>query len=105
MDLPGGSMDGSLPVNAGDTGLFLVWEDSACHRAMKPVRHNFWAHALEPLSHNYWAHVLQLKPAHLEKLPQREATTMRSPRPAAIAAVGESLCAVMKTQYNQNIKK
>ena len=43
----------------------LVWEDSTCHEANKPVRHNYWVHALEPVSHNYWAPVLRLlKPRH-----------------------------------------
>ena len=42
----------------------LVWEDPTCHRATKPMDHNYWAWALEPVSHNYWAHALQLlKPA------------------------------------------
>ena len=45
----------------------LAWEDPTCHRAAKPVCHNYWAWALEPASHNYWAHVPQLlKPARLE---------------------------------------
>ena len=38
----------------------LVQEDPTCHRATKPVRHNYWAWALEPASHNYWAHAPQL---------------------------------------------
>ena len=29
------------------------WEDSACHGAIKPVRHNYGACAQEPESHNY----------------------------------------------------
>ena len=47
----------------------LVREDPTCHRATKPV------------SHNYWARVLQLlKPARLEPmLTTREATAMGSP--------------------------
>ena len=45
----------------------LVQEDPTCHRATKPVCHNYWACALEPASHNYWAHTPQLlKPTHLE---------------------------------------
>ena len=45
----------------------LVREDLTCHRATKPVHHNYWAWALEPASHNYWARVPQLlKPARLE---------------------------------------
>ena len=33
----------------------LVQEDPTCHRATKPVHHNYWACALEPASHNYWS--------------------------------------------------
>ena len=45
----------------------LVWEDPTCHRATKPMRHNYWDCALEPASHNYWARVPQLlKPVCLE---------------------------------------
>ena len=45
----------------------LVREDPTCHRATKPVRHNYWACALEPASHNYWACEPQLlKPVCLE---------------------------------------
>ena len=52
----------------------LVRENPICHRAAKPVHHNYWAWALEPASHNYWAHVLQL-------LSPRSATTeARAPR-------------------------
>ena len=66
----------------------LLREDPTCHRATKPVRHNYWAWALEPMSHNYWsphattteahtprAHALQQeKPLQQEKKPpQREA--------------------------------
>ena len=47
----------------------LVREDATCHRATKPVHHNYWACALEPVSHNYWAHVPQLlKPVSLESV-------------------------------------
>ena len=31
----------------------LVGEDPTCHRATKPVRHNYYACTLEPTSHNY----------------------------------------------------
>ena len=78
-----------------------------CHNywacTLEPVCHNYWSpHALEPMCHNYWAHALQLlKPMHSRArmpqllspcaatteahvprahAPQREATTMRSPR-------------------------
>ena len=29
----------------------LIWENSTCHRATKPMCHNYWACALEPRSH------------------------------------------------------
>ena len=45
----------------------LVREEPTCHRATKPMHHNYWACALEPASHNYWAWVPQLlKTARLE---------------------------------------
>ena len=62
----------------------LIQEDPTCHRATKPVCHNYWAYALEPGSHNYWAHTPQL----LKLMAQnpcsatREATTLRSPHTA-----------------------
>ena len=33
----------------------LVRENPTCHRATKPVHHNYWACTLEPMSHNYWS--------------------------------------------------
>ena len=45
----------------------LVREDPTCHRAAKPVRHNYLACALKPVSHNYWVRMPQLlKPVRLE---------------------------------------
>ena len=45
----------------------LVREDLTCCRAVKPMRHNYWACALEPVSHNSWAREPQLlKPMRLE---------------------------------------
>ena len=45
----------------------LVREDPTCHRATKPVRHNYWACTLELTCHNYWACMPQLlKPMCLE---------------------------------------
>ena len=60
----------------------LVQEDPTCHRATKPVHHNYWAWALEPVSHNYWARVLQLlKPARLEPM-LRNKRSHRNEKPA-----------------------
>ena len=51
----------------------LAQEDPTCHRATKPVHHNYWTCALEPASYSYWARVLQLpKPVHLEALLRNE---------------------------------
>ena len=52
----------------------LVREDSTCHGATKPMRHNYWACALEPASHNYWSPC-----AYSPCSATREATAMRSP--------------------------
>ena len=34
----------------------LIWENSTCHRATKPTRHNYWACALEPMLLNKRSH-------------------------------------------------
>ena len=52
-DFPGGAVVKNPPANVGDTVLSLVREDPTCHRATKPVCHNYGACALEPASHNY----------------------------------------------------
>ena len=41
--VPGGSVVKKLPANARDTGLIPDQENPTCHRATKPVRHNYWA--------------------------------------------------------------
>ena len=43
------------PAVQGTQVQALVWEDSTCRGATKPVRHNYWAHDLELASHNYWS--------------------------------------------------
>ena len=55
----------------------LVWEDSTCHRATKPVRHNYWACTLEPTSHNYWARTPRACAPQQEKPPQQEAHALQ----------------------------
>ena len=60
----------------------LVREDPTCHRATKPMSHNYWAWALEPVSHNYWARVPQLlKPTSLEPV-LRNKRSHRNEKPA-----------------------
>ena len=45
----------------------VIQDDSTCHRATKPMPHNYWACALEPTTGNYWVHMPQLlKPMCLE---------------------------------------
>ena len=77
----------NLSANAGNTVWSIIQEDPTCHRATKPMHHDYWAHGLglqaaatKPVCHNnwslpvqepthcyYWAHVLQLlKPVCLE---------------------------------------
>ena len=41
----------------------LVWEDSTCQGATKPMHHSYWAHALEPMLHSKRSHHSE-KPAH-----------------------------------------
>ena len=38
---PGGAVVKNLPANAGDTGSSPGPGDPTCHRATKPVRHNY----------------------------------------------------------------
>ena len=84
-DFPSGTVDKTLPANAGDTGSIPGLEDSTCHRAAEPVCRNYGAGAPEPLHHNWWAPLLQLlKPVHLEPvLHNQRSRWTRSPGPAA----------------------
>ena len=54
-DLPGGSeVKNRLPVQ--ETRVWsLGQEDPTCHRAAKPVCHNYWACALEQRSPGEWS--------------------------------------------------
>ena len=68
----------------------LVWEDPTCHRATKPMHHNYWACNLEPVNHNYWDRVPQLlKPmcprAHVPQLLSLCAATTEARMPRAHA--------------------
>ena len=58
----------------------LVQEDPTCHRATKPVHHNYWACALEPTNHNYWSPRAATTEARTPRAraPQREAIATRS---------------------------
>ena len=51
----------------------LVWEDSTCCRATKPVHRNYWACALEPGSPDYGAQVPRARAPQQEKPLQGEA--------------------------------
>ena len=69
MDFPGGTVDRNPPANAGHMGSTLVWGDSTCWRATKPVHHSYWArvpraHAPEQERPPQWeAGALQLEKA------------------------------------------
>ena len=86
----------------------LVWEDPTCHRATKPVHHNYWACTLEPEDRDYWAHVPQLLNCvcsracapQQEKPPQRQALASQlesSPRSPQL----EKAHTATKTQHGQ----
>ena len=93
----------------------LVREDPTCHRATKPVRHNYWACSLEPASHNYWACVPQLlKPARLEPVLRNkrshlnEKSMHRNKEQPPLATTRESLRAAtdpMQPKINKFILK
>ena len=44
LDFPGDPVLNNSPVNERDMVQSLVWEDTTCHGATKPVRRNYWAH-------------------------------------------------------------
>ena len=101
--------------------LSLVWGDTTCHGATKPVHHSYWSlHAPEPAQSQCWARMLQgLKPAYARvctepvlgpnatrteaHMPQslcfaaRKATTTRRPHTAGKS----SPRAAVKTQNSQ----
>ena len=88
----------------------LVQEDPTCHRATKPVCHNYWACALEPAIHICWAHESQLlKPVCLEPVlcnkrsHHNEKPTHLNEEEPLLAATRESLRAATKTQHSQKI--
>ena len=49
-DFPGGTADKNPPANARDI-LSLVWEDSTCHGATKPMHHMLGPHAANTETH------------------------------------------------------
>ena len=59
-DFPGSSVVKNLPAQQGTWVRSLVWADSTCRGAAKPVLHSYGAWALEPASCNSWAHSPQL---------------------------------------------
>ena len=88
----------------------LAWEDPTWHRAIKPVRHNYWACALESTSHNYEARMPQLlKPVRLEPVlcnkrsHCNEKPTHHSGEKPRLNATKESPCAATKTKRSQKL--
>ena len=41
LGFPGGAVVKNPPANAGAWVQVLVWEDPTCHRATKPMHHNY----------------------------------------------------------------
>ena len=41
-DFPGSPVVKNTPANEGNTSWSLVWEDSICHGATKPIHHHYW---------------------------------------------------------------
>ena len=86
----------------------LIWEGSTCHRATKPVHHNYRACFLELRSHNYWAPMLQLPKAEgprahalQQKKPQQwEARAPQQKRSLQLLQLGKAHAAT-ETQYSQ----
>ena len=86
---PSGSVVKNLPDSAGDTGL-IPWEDFTCHRATKPVSHNYRACALEPGATILSPHAATVKPACSRSLnPQQEKPW---PREACAQQLERSTC-------------
>ena len=67
-DFSDGPVVKNLPANAGDAVRSLLWEDSICHRKMRPKSHNYWRPCtLEPMLRNKRARTLQQRPKHSQK--------------------------------------
>ena len=77
---PGGTVGKNPPANVRDMGRSLVWEDSTCCKATKPVRHTTESAHLEPVLHNERSH-------HSEK---------------ATHSAGESPRKATETKHSQN---
>ena len=94
MGFPGGSVVKYPPVNVGYKGVILIREDPSCHRATKPVHHNYWTWALEPRNCSYWA----LKPmcprawAQQQEKPLQGETHASTEEYSPLTATRESSC-------------
>ena len=62
-DFPGGPVVKNLPANKETQVQPLVQKDFTCHRATKPVNHNYWACALEFMLQKERSHLSE-KPMH-----------------------------------------
>ena len=63
----------------------LIWEDSMCPGASKPVHHNRWACTVKPMSCNHWSPrtsepTLCSERSHLSEKPGHEEEQPRSPQ-------------------------
>ena len=95
------------------SGLEYTWQcrgqgfdpqgDLACHRAAKPMCHNYWACTLEPENCGYW------NPRALEPV-KRDTAAIRRPCSATrewslLTATREISCTAVTTQHRQKINR
>ena len=76
----------------------LVWEDSTCHEAAKPMHYNYWIYTLEPKSLNYWGSKTRTRALQQEKPLQWKACAPQQ-RVAPTRSKQRKPRAVLKTQH------
>ena len=74
----------------------LVREDPTCHKATKPVGHNYWTHMFQLLKLAHPEPVL-----HNKRNYRSEKSTHRNEKEPSLAATRESPYAAMKIQLHQ----
>ena len=88
----------------------LVWEDSTCHGATKPVCHHYWAHVLQLLRPAHLEPVLCYKSSHHDERPahrneeelcslQLEKTHSQQRRPSATKSKCVIITFIQGKQY------
>ena len=105
-DFPGGAMSIRIRLPMQGTQVqSLVWEDSTCPRATKPMCHNYWYHALEPKSCNYWSlSAYSLCSTVRETTATRNSSTATKSSPHSLQEE-KSPSKATKTQHSQKLIK